>query len=69
MIVILSNHKPNAALRLDEKNAVEKPFLSQVKGLGWRVIRLEQQPVQGFRTQFGEVVLARVLNMTEEKAL
>ena len=30
-------------IKLDEKNHVEEPFLKQLEGLGWDVIRLEQK--------------------------
>jgi type I restriction enzyme R subunit len=30
-------------IKLDEKNHVEEPFLKQLEGLGWEVIRLEQK--------------------------
>jgi type I restriction enzyme R subunit len=50
--------------RLDEYSHVEKPFLEQLKQLGWnngynQVVELEMQqsPEQSFRTSFAEVVL------------
>ncbi|MBS0645840.1 MAG: type I restriction endonuclease subunit R [Verrucomicrobia bacterium] len=50
--------------RLDEYSHVEKPFLEQLKQLGWNdgpneVLELEMQqtPEQSYRTSFGEVVL------------
>lgn len=57
--MILSNDKANAALRLDEKSNVEEPFLAQLEGLGWQVIRLQQvqTPEQSDRASFDQVVL------------
>lgn len=58
--MLISNDKKNQALRLDEKNHVEEPFLKQLEGLDWTVIRLEmhqQKPEQSFRQNFGQVIL------------
>lgn len=58
--MLISNDKKNQALRLDEKNHVEEPFLNQLEGLGWTVMRLEmhqQTPEQSFRQNFGQVIL------------
>src|SRR5579864_2244374 len=57
--MILSNDKPNAALRLDEKQHVEEPLLVQLEKLGWTVLRLQQKqlPQDSFRENFGQVVL------------
>jgi type I restriction enzyme R subunit len=57
--MILSNDKPNAALKLDEKQHVEEPLLVQLETLGWTVIRLQQkqEPHESFRENFGQVVL------------
>lgn len=67
--MILSNdnkYKGNIAssLKLDEYSHVEKPFIEQLKGLGWntgknQVLELEMQqtPEQSYRTSFSEVVL------------
>lgn len=57
--MILSNDKPDKALRLDEKAHVENPLLDQLEKLGWTVLRLEQkqEPQQSFRQNFGQVVL------------
>lgn len=57
--MILSNDKPNASLRLDEKQHVEEPLLVQLEKLGWTVLRLpqKQEPQESFRENFGQVVL------------
>lgn len=62
--MILSNDNKyrgnlGSTLKLDEYNHVEKPFLEQLAGLGWDVIKLQmqQQPEQSFRTSFSEVIL------------
>ena len=67
--MILSNNNKNrgniaTSLNLDEYSHVEKPFIEQLKGLGWnkgknQVLELEmqQEPEQSFRTSFSEVVL------------
>lgn len=60
--MILSNdNKGNlgSTLKLDEYSHVEKPFLEQLEGLGWQVLKLktQQQPEQSFRNSFSEVVL------------
>ena len=46
-------------IKLDEKNHVEEPFLAQLEGLGWDVLRLEQKqsPRDSYRENFAEVVL------------
>ena len=46
-------------IKLDEKHHVEEPFLKQLEGLGWTVIRLEQkqQPKESLREHFTDVVL------------
>ena len=57
--MILTNDKPNPTLHLDEKTNVEEPFLDQLAGLGWDVIRLQQvqTPEQSLRASFDQVVL------------
>ena len=52
------------ALRLDERNHVEKPLLDQLAGLGWEVIDLtdmKQNPADTHRESFTEVVMVPVL--------
>lgn len=51
------------AVKLDERNHVEKPLLDQLAGLSWEVLDLEmkQQPGETFRDSFTEVVLLPVL--------
>lgn len=51
-------------IRLDERNHVEKPFLDQLKDLGWEIIDLtdvNQKPSDTFRESFTEVVMFQVL--------
>jgi type I restriction enzyme R subunit len=51
-------------IRLDERNHVEKPFLDQLKSLGWDVIDLtdeKQKPSDTGRESFTEVVMPAVL--------
>ena len=67
--MILSNDNKyrgniGSSLKLDEYSHVEKPFIEQIKGLGWntnnnQVLELEMQqtPEQSYRTSFSEVVL------------
>ncbi len=54
--------------KLDERNHVEKPLLSQLQGLGWEIIDLadekeehKQAPADTFRENFTEVVMLPVL--------
>jgi len=51
------------AIKLDERNHVEKPFLDQLADLGWQVIDCDtkQQPGETFRETFTEVVMLSVL--------
>jgi type I restriction enzyme R subunit len=51
-------------LKLDERNHVEKPLLSQLDGLGWDIIDLEnkQHPGDSHRQTFTEVVMLPVLH-------
>lgn len=50
-------------IKLDERNHVEKPFLDQLKGLGWEILDLDnkQHPGDSFRANFTEVVMLPVL--------
>ena len=50
-------------LRLDERNHVEKPFLDQLAGLGWKILDLDNQqlPTDSHRGSFNEVVMLPVL--------
>jgi type I restriction enzyme R subunit len=51
-------------IRLDERNHVEKPFLDQLKSLGWDIIDLtdeKQKPSDTGRESFTEVVMPAVL--------
>ncbi|MCB1060978.1 MAG: type I restriction endonuclease subunit R [Calditrichaeota bacterium] len=59
-----------AYIKIDEKNHVEVPFLAQLEGLGWDVIRLEmkdQKPKDTWRTDFSEVILEPVLRQSLKK--
>ena len=52
------------ALRLDERNHVEKPPVDQLAGLGWEIIDLtdmKQIPADTHRESFTEVVMLPVL--------
>jgi type I restriction enzyme R subunit len=56
---------PNA-IKLSERNHVEKPLLDQLAGLGWEVIDLtevKQTPAHTFRESFAEVVMLPVLRV------
>lgn len=55
--------KTTKEIKLDERLHVEKPFLDQLKGLGWDVIDCDNQqtPAQTFRKSFAEVVMLPVL--------
>lgn len=55
------NQTPQA-VKLDERNHVEKPLLDQLHGLGWDVLDLEmkQQPGETGRENFAQVVILPV---------
>ena len=59
----MSNSSTAKALRIDERNHVEKPLLEQLKGLGWEVLDLDnkQKPEESHRGNFTEVVMGSVL--------
>lgn len=59
----MSSSTSAAALKLDERNHVEKPLLDQLGGLGWEVLDLDrtQIPSDTFRDSFTEVVMLPVL--------
>lgn len=47
-------------IKIDEKNHVEEPFLNQLEGLGWEVLRLEmtgQKAQESFRDSLDEVIM------------
>ena len=53
-----------STLKLDEYSHVEKPFMEQLKSLGWNKdnnqvleLQMQQTPEQSFRTSFSEVIL------------
>ena len=50
-------------IKLDERNHVEKPLLSQLDGLGWEILDLDNKQLPGdtFRETFTEVVMRPVL--------
>jgi type I restriction enzyme R subunit len=56
-------------IKLDEKNHVEEPFLKQLEGLGWDIIRLEQKqvPSDSQRENFAEVVMLPELRKSLKK--
>ena len=58
-----AHDKTPRRIKLDEKNHVEEPFLDQLEGLGWDVVRLEQkqQPAQSQRESFSQVVIEPLL--------
>ena len=55
--------KTPPAIKLDERNHVEKPLLDQLHGLGWEVRDLDrtQKPQDSDRESFTEVVMLQVL--------
>jgi type I restriction enzyme, R subunit len=67
--MILSNDNKyrgniGSSLKLDEYSHVEKPFIEQLKGLGWNTgknqvleLQMQQTPEQSYRTSLAEVVL------------
>ncbi len=58
------------SLKIDEYTSVEKPFMEQLKKLGWdEVIELnmQQTPQESFRTSFSEVVLQPKLRASLKK--
>jgi len=67
--MILSNDNKyrgimGSSLKLDEYSHVEKPFIEQLKGLGWNTgknqvleLQMQQTPEQSYRTSFAEVIL------------
>jgi type I restriction enzyme, R subunit len=59
----MPSKQTSQAIKLDERNHVEKPLLDQLAGLGWEVLDLEmkQQPGETCRDSFTEVVLLPVL--------
>lgn len=61
-------------LKLDEYSAVEKPFMEQLRDLGWNEaenqvieLKLQQSPEQSYRTSFSEVVLLPKLKASLKK--
>jgi type I restriction enzyme R subunit len=55
--------KTPPAIKIDERNHVEKPFLDQLQGLGWTVRDLNrtQKSQDSDRADFTEVVLFPIL--------
>jgi type I restriction enzyme R subunit len=55
--------KTPTAIKLDERNHVEKPLLAQLQGLGWEVRDLDKhkKPQDSDRENFTEVVLLPIL--------
>lgn len=61
-------------LKLDEYNHVEKPFLEQLKILGWNEnenevieLKMQQEPSESYRNSFSEVVLQPKLRTSLKK--
>lgn len=56
-------------IKLDEKNHVEEPFLTQLEGLGWKVLRLEQKqnPQDSQRESFTDVMILPELRSSLKK--
>jgi len=67
--MIISNDKKDQNLKINEKDSVEEPFLDQLDGQGWEVIRLQQvqEPGDSYRTDFGQVVLLPKLEEALQK--
>nr|WP_054549549.1 HsdR family type I site-specific deoxyribonuclease [Lysinibacillus sphaericus] len=77
--MILSNdrkYKGNQGktIKLDEYNHVEKPFLEQLKTLGWNEkenevieLKMQQDPSESYRNSFSEVVLLPKLRIALKK--
>jgi len=65
----MNTDKTPPHIKLDEKNHVEEPFLAQLGGLGWEIIRLEQKqnPQESYRENFAEVVLLPKLRESLKK--
>ena len=57
------NDKTARAIKLDERNHVEKPLLDQLASLGWEVLDCDnkQHPSDTFRESFTDVVMLPVL--------
>jgi type I restriction enzyme R subunit len=58
-----ASDKTAQEIKLDERNHVEEPFLDQLDGLGWTIIKCDskQTPGDTFRESFTEVVMLPVL--------
>ena len=65
----MNTDKTPPHIKLDEKNHVEEPFLAQLEGLGWEVVRLEQKqiPQDSYRENLAEVVLLPKLRESLKK--
>ncbi|MFW6029313.1 MAG: type I restriction endonuclease subunit R, partial [Halanaerobiales bacterium] len=51
-------------IKIDERNSVEKPFLEQLRGLGWEILDLDpfnQYPEDSYRQIFTDVIMGSVL--------
>jgi type I restriction enzyme, R subunit len=59
----MNTDKTTQAVKLDERNHVEKPLLDQLAGLGWQIIDLEMQqdPSESHRETFSQVALLPIL--------
>lgn len=77
--MILSNDRKykgsqGETIKLDEYNHVEKPFLEQLKTLGWNdgeneviELKMQQDPSESYRSSFSEVVLLPKLKTSLKK--
>ncbi|MED0887005.1 HsdR family type I site-specific deoxyribonuclease [Bacillus mycoides] len=77
--MILSNDgkyrgKQGETIKLDENNHVEKPFLEQLKILGWNEgenevieLKIQQNPSESYRNSFSEVILLSKLRTALKK--
>ena len=56
---------------LDEYTYVEKPFMDQLEGLGWRTLFLETDspPEASYRISFREVLIEPELRMALKKII
>ncbi|MFM6455809.1 MAG: type I restriction endonuclease, partial [Planktothrix sp.] len=59
----MKQDKTPDAIKVDERNHVEKPFLHQLAGLGWEILDLDrgQKPQDSHRENFTEVVMLPIL--------
>lgn len=58
-----ASEKTAEAIRIDERNHVERPLLDQLAGLGWQIVDLDSKEpaASSFRESFTDVVMFSVL--------